>query len=495
VTQSSTPAPSMTTPLSADQVEALAPALGVLGQLADAVRAFLRQSPSPANTAAFEQHLAFLTNQIALNVFSHALGSIEPLDREELPPEVRSHGIRYRLRKTVGWNVACLFGQFRLVHYYYEPRQAPGAACLHPLCDLLGIFAWCTPGLLKKTAHLSAEHSQKATLLILADEHQVYWSEDKLRSVLAWVAGMLSEQRTEALAGRVVQMLEQAQASKGSHLPVLVCGRDGITMPMVQTPYQEGAVATITVYDRKGKRLGTVYLSRAPEAEQKAMTKALTALLEEILRRFPDRRLRLAYVTDAGWWPAWYYREVLRHMADPAHAGKRVEWEWVVDYYHASLYVTKMAQGLFGETAQAQEWAVRMRRLLKETDGVKRVLQSAGYNLSVLKYAPASPEKYREGWNYLHNYGRWMTYERNKRLGVPLGSGVTEAGCKVIVTQRLKRSGMRWEVPGAQVVLDIRSAIKSGVWDLSFQAFNRCFKKNIGNSYDDYIHCLARKAA
>jgi hypothetical protein len=39
---------------------------------------------------------------------------------------------------------------------------------------------------------------------------------------------------------------------------------------------------------------------------------------------------------------------------------------------------------------------------------------------------------------------------------LPLGSGVTEAACKVIVNQRLCGSGMKWKEPGAVAVLSVR---------------------------------------
>jgi hypothetical protein len=38
----------------------------------------------------------------------------------------------------------------------------------------------------------------------------------------------------------------------------------------------------------------------------------------------------------------------------------------------------------------------------------------------------------------------------------PIGSGVTEAACQVIVTQRLYGSGMRWKEGGAAAVLSPR---------------------------------------
>lgn len=38
-----------------------------------------------------------------------------------------------------------------------------------------------------------------------------------------------------------------------------------------------------------------------------------------------------------------------------------------------------------------------------------------------------------------------------------MGSGVTEAACKVIVKQRLGNSGMKWKHKGAQNVLALRA--------------------------------------
>jgi hypothetical protein len=49
-------------------------------------------------------------------------------------------------------------------------------------------------------------------------------------------------------------------------------------------------------------------------------------------------------------------------------------------------------------------------------------------------------------------------------VGLPIGSGVTEAACKTIVNYRFKQSGMRWHYVTGQHILDLRVLLKSGVW-------------------------------
>ena len=55
----------------------------------------------------------------------------------------------------------------------------------------------------------------------------------------------------------------------------------------------------MTVYDRSGKRLGTVYLARMPESLQVELTQQLRELIVDVLKQC-DRLPRLCYVTDAG---------------------------------------------------------------------------------------------------------------------------------------------------------------------------------------------------
>ena len=59
-----------------------------------------------------------------------------------------------------------------------------------------------------------------------------------------------------------------------------------------------------------------------------------------------------------------------------------------------------------------------------------------------------------------------MDYRRYRQAGWFIGSGVVEAGCKRVLGQRLKESGMFWTEVGATAVLSLRCALLSaGGWD------------------------------
>jgi len=63
-----------------------------------------------------------------------------------------------------------------------------------------------------------------------------------------------------------------------------------------------------------------------------------------------------------------------------------------------------------------------------------------------------------------HNAHR-MRYQHFRSLGMFVGSGAVEAGCKAVVGQRLKLSGMRWTVPGAAGILTLRCLEASDRWE------------------------------
>ena len=55
-----------------------------------------------------------------------------------------------------------------------------------------------------------------------------------------------------------------------------------------------------------------------------------------------------------------------------------------------------------------------------------------------------------------------MDYPRFREQGLCVSSGVVEAGCKVVIGTRLKRSGMHWTVAGADAIIALRCCKLSG---------------------------------
>jgi len=60
-----------------------------------------------------------------------------------------------------------------------------------------------------------------------------------------------------------------------------------------------------------------------------------------------------------------------------------------------------------------------------------------------------------------------MRYAHFRDLGMFVGSGAVEAGCKAVIGQRLRLSGMRWSVPGATSIATLRCQYASGRWERS----------------------------
>ena len=140
--------------------------------------------------------------------------------------------------------------------------------------------------------------------------------------------------------------------------------------------FEVATSATVTVYNRRGTRLGTVYLAHPPELGQQTMTEELTSLIERILAGWEGPTPYLSYVTDAGDHETAYYQDVLRPMRHP-QSGQPIAWQRIVDYYHASQRITTLAEALFGLTRSAESWARRMRKLLLKRNGPSRVLHAA----------------------------------------------------------------------------------------------------------------------
>jgi len=70
-------------------------------------------------------------------------------------------------------------------------------------------------------------------------------------------------------------------------------------------------------------------------------------------------------------------------------------------------------------------------------------------------------------------------YAAYLRQHLPIASGVIEAACKTLVTQRLKCSGMAWSIAGGQAILTFRSLIQSDRWSRAWDLLAADFRQPI----------------
>ena len=105
------------------------------------------------------------------------------------------------------------------------------------------------------------------------------------------------------------------------------------------------------------------------------------------------------------------------------------------------------------------------KRLKHEPNAVFRLLHSAAYYRSQQVLTEAQEATYQKAYAYLEGYRAHMDYTTYRRLGLPIGSGVTEAACKTVFTQRFKCSGMSWSLEGGQTILRLRLAKLSRIWE------------------------------
>jgi len=432
---------------------------------------FVHAEPIPETTMAFERERSALLREVGRRIMAWPLNRLEPDADSEAPSRGLFEGRLSRRRRKHPHVVGTLFGPVTLWRRLYEPRGHRGHS-MHPLELRLGIEAGlATPALAERVGAWSTDHTPHEVLEIVQRAHGVSWACTSLRKVLGKLRTGMAPQREGAQGKQVLSWIEQARASTGRLRPTLSVGRDGILVPLRGGVAQEGATATVSVLARRGKRVGTASLGQMPASGQGTLTDQLSRLLQAMLSQGESQLLRLVSVSDEGHHPRTSYHQVLKKMVDPRRPGRRLEWRRIVAFSQACGYVQQLADTIFGAGDEAQNWAKEMRHVLKtKADGVTRVLKSASAwrrRRGLHGQATLSHQAYR----YIKTRTQWMRYHSDQRQRLPRGSGITEAACKVVFTQRLKRSGMAWTIAGGQGILDLRVIRLSGVWDAVHQRY------------------------
>ena len=325
-----------------------------------------------------------------------------------------------------------------------------------------------SPGLAGMTARAAAAVPFAAATRLLAElagiELTVKRTERAAEAAGATAAAAITAQAQAVCARQVIPLPPPAPVPDMLYIAV-----DGTGVPMVPAATQ----------DRAGK---------AEDGKARTREVKLACLFTQISTnddgwpaRDPRSSSYLATFEPAARFGQLMHAEALRrgteHIRQTVILGDGAVWIWnladellpaatqIVDLYHAREHVHELA-ALAARLLRGHrdDWlAARLAELDKGNIGA---LLTAGRNLHFT--GSLAGERDRQ-LGYFETNAHRMRYAHFRSLGMFVGSGVVEAGCKAVIGQRLKLSGMRWNIPGATAIATLRCQEASDRWDEIWQ--------------------------
>lgn len=132
----------------------------------------------------------------------------------------------------------------------------------------------------------------------------------------------------------------------------------------------------------------------------------------------------------------------------------------ILDFFHAIEKIGTYATARYQNVEYRKEWiAVHKQRLLNNEVGII----IAELEMATI-YNHEASQALNDVLGYYKNNQHRMQYKTYLDAGYLIGSGAMEAAHRNIVQQRLKLSGQRWSIPGAQQIVNLRAYKKSGQW-------------------------------
>jgi len=324
------------------------------------------------------------------------------------------------------------YGVAPVERYVYQSSRGGKTYC--PLDRNARIVVSSTPKFAKMVSHKYAEFGSARVIKDLAENHGRV------------VARCFVQDVTDAVAAVALAKEEDwdyVLPEPEEPTSTITIGIDGTCLLMCEGGWRETMVGTIGFYDAGGERQQTIYLGATPEYGKATFLGRMEREIARVKVSHPKAR----YVG----------------LAD----GAKGNWEFlsrhtevqVIDFWHAAEYLSDAGDALFcGSTGAKKPWLEASCHRLKHEPGAARQLIRDLKRGAAEKGVSPDQEDVAAAITYFSNQSRQgrMDYAGLVESHVPIGSGVTEAACKVLVKQRLCGSGMKWKEPGAAAVLSLR---------------------------------------
>jgi hypothetical protein len=344
-----------------------------------------------------------------------------------------------------------------------------------------GLRHGCTPAVREQAAFFVAQGTAREAREGLALFRASVPSESTIKRVAA--------EEGEAFAAlwreHAGELARPTLEALGPEVALVSVSADGAMVPMRQgdpatRAWREARLGTVTLYgkadptrprevtvhDERGEarrervglerpRLATFVVAAMPAAggpTGPGARRALGALLAQVRACCPGARA--TGVCDGGEWPE---RTVDRAV------GRRRR---TTDFYHATEHVRTASVALLGDGPASLRWYRRRRTRLLRSNGTAEAMADeleAAAGRTTLSVARRKALRTEAG--FFRKRRHQMRYASALARDEPIGSGVTEAAVKQVVTLRMKRPGASWTEAGGQAVLALRCVRLSGVWE------------------------------
>ena len=343
---------------------------------------------------------------------------------------ITSDGNRYTSKGQVEKIYQTPYGEIKLARHVYQNSKGGKTFC--PLEKDAKIIVQSTPKFAKMVSSKYSSNGGRIVQKDLNENHNRYISRTYIKDISDSVAKIVIEKTAK---------WNYLPAVPPEKVDVIGLGLDGTCMFMSNDGWRIAMVGTIAFYGNGGNRLDTIYLSAAPEYGKQKFLSNFIREINLIKKIYSDAD----YVGIAdGAKDNWIF------------LSKHTEYQ-ILDFFHASEYITKIADIIYRSKEKRSKWLKDSCHKLKhEENGVKELLEEfIGYRGK--RVNSKKREKLECTITYFENNQSKMNYVDYNRQGYPIGSGITESACKVIVKQRMCNSGMIWKQQGASSVLCLRA--------------------------------------
>ena len=344
--------------------------------------------------------------------------------------------------------------------YYHCPRCQSGWVPKDQELDVVG--SSFSPGVRRMMGRVGAKQPFAQGRADLEELAGVVVQTKQVERVSAQLGvqfeALCQHEREAILSDKVVPLLPA--------VPILYIAMDGTGVPVVPRETEGrrgkdvtgkaktreakiGCVFTQTKQDEQGYPLrdedSTTYVGAIESAEVFG-----SRIYAEAVRRGLRQAQKVVVLGDGGSW-IW------------GIAAQCFPWATeTVDLYHAREHLANLGKLVYGPTStEAKQWASARSEQLDDGD-VEAVVTS------MKRLRPRqnnAGEEVRKAINYFQTNKERMRYAKFRQQGLFVGSGVVEAGCKIVVGLRLKQSGMRWTVNHANAIIALRCCQLSRRWE------------------------------